>query len=773
MRTERTGVCLFAMAFLVTACGDGGGGGGGSASNGSPGIFARLGEPVPFATEEQLAAFERGRAVAQRRFTDASGLGPNFNVVACGNCHEKPVLGGGAPRYRDFLLVRQVLPDGSFVDMGTNGVQQQFTLNPGGRVPTDPGTNLEANRNPIPFFGVGLLAEIPEEEILRRADEDDLDGDGISGRANFDRGFVGRFGRKAQTVSIEGFIRGPLFNHLGITTDPLSEESKARLPIPSSSLAASVSPRTERFPRQVAPPAEPLRDNDGIPDPELSEADLFDLVSFAMLLAPPEPDPPTPITRSGEQRFVEIGCADCHVPFLEGPRGPVPAYTDLLLHDMGSELADGIEMGLASGSEFRTQPLWGVAAVAPYLHDGRADTLDEAIRWHGGEAARSRDAYLSLDESARAEVIAFLESLGGKAQRSEGLLAPNAPLPEVGELGGPARPLSAEERELFLRGRAVFDRDVGIGEGLGPLFNGDSCRACHFDPVIGGAGPADVDVTRHGHLDDGEFTPPEQGTIAHRHSIYGTRPPIDETANAFETRQTPPLFGLGFLDSIPDEDILANDNCDDPDPQAISGCARILPSGAIGRFGWKANVPSLAEFARDALFNEMGVTVPDIPGQTFGALHDSDSVPDPEISVEDLEALVFFMRTLAPPAPRSRDPEAEAAGRALFESIGCADCHRTDFVTPDGIVAYTDLLLHQVAPDGSTGIGDGEAGPLEFRTPPLWGLSRTAPYMHDGRSFTIEDAIARHDGEAAASRNAYEALSAEERADLLAFLGSL
>ena len=82
---------------------------------------------------------------------------------------------------------------------------------------------MEANRNPIPFFDVGLLAEVSESEILQRVDEIDADGDGISGRANFDGGFVGRFGRKAQTVSIEGFIRGPLFNHLGITTDPLSE----------------------------------------------------------------------------------------------------------------------------------------------------------------------------------------------------------------------------------------------------------------------------------------------------------------------------------------------------------------------------------------------------------------------------------------------------------------------------------------------------------------------------------------------------------------------
>ena len=261
--------------------------------------------------------------------------------------------------------------------------------------------------------------------------------------------------------------------------------------------------------------------------------------------------------------------------------------------------------------------------------------------------------------------------------------------------------------------------------------------------------------------------------MAPRHSTDGSRSPIDDTANVFETRQTPPIFGHGFLESIPEEDIFANEDCDNPDPNAISGCAHFLPSGALGRLGWKANVPDLTEFARDALSNELGVTLPDVDGETFGALADSDGVPDPEISEGDLEALVFFMQRLAPPPGQSTDPAGEAMGESLFDWIGCTGCHVADFVTPEGIVAYTDLLLHQVAPDGSPGIGDGEAGPLEIRAPPLWGLSLTLPYMHDGRAFTIEEAIARHDAEAAESRAAYETLTAEERVSLLAFLGSL
>jgi CxxC motif-containing protein (DUF1111 family) len=333
--------------------------------------------------------------------------------------------------------------------------------------------------------------------------------------------------------------------------------------------------------------------------------------------------------------------------------------------------------------------------------------------------------------------------------------------------------LSPSEEELFRRGRDVFDRDLARAEGLGPLFNGDSCRACHFDPVIGGAGPDDVDVIRHGLLEGDVFTPPAQGTIAHRFSTDGVRPLFDESANVFEARQPPPIFGLGLLSDVPEADVLANDDCGNPDPAAISGCARFIDTGELGRLGWKANVPDLVEFARDALTNESGITLPDIPGQTFGVLADADGVPDPEIDEDELAALVFYMERLSAPPRRSTDPAAEAAGEQLFDTVGCTGCHVTDFVAPNGAVAYTDLLLHQVAADGSPGIGDGDAGPLEIRTPPLWGLALTPPYMHDGRSFTVEAAIVRHDAEAAASRTAFEALSDQERADLLAFLGSL
>ncbi len=777
-----TNAAAIAAVGLVAACGD----------NAEPvedttvaeGIFAPLGEPMPSATPAQLGTFARGRAVSLRRFAPDDGAGPHFNVTFCGACHEKPVAGGGAGHYRNFLLIGQTLPDGSFVGTGVNGVQAQYTLGASAREPDDPATNVSATRNPIPFFGVGLLAEIPDEEILSRQDPDDADGDGISGRANFDRGFVGRFGRKAQNAAIESFIRGPLFNHLGITTNPLPPHRRAELPVSGAGdVTAQRGPAAppglgSKVLHQVGAPDEPIEDTDGVPDPELSEDDLFDLVSFSMLLAAPEPAAPTADSEAGRALFEQANCTGCHVPTLTGPRGRIPAFTDLLIHDMGSDLDDGIKMGEASGAEFRTAPLWGVCAVGPWLHDGRADSLDEAIRLHGGEAEASRDAYVAMSDTQREQVIAFLESLGGKEQVTPGLLPPGAPVLAAGEYGGPMVELAGGDLDQFERGRAVFDGDFGGSTGLGPFFNGDACRACHFDPVIGGSGPSDVDVIRHGIVDPvtEAFTEPSIGTMAHRHAeAPGVRPPIDEAANFFEARQTPPIFGFGLVDLIADDTILALEDPDDLDGDGISGRAHVLPDGRIGRLGWKANVPSLAEFSRDGMFNEIGMTMPDQPGLTFGGAEDGDDIPDPEITVEMLEDLTFFMASLAPP-PRTRFDEAlEDTGEQVFEDIGCANCHVPVLQTRDGddVPLYSDLLLHDVSLPWQLGIEAGDAGIREFRTSPLWGLARTAPYMHDGAAATVEQAILLHGSEATDARDGFLNLPPDLQAALIAFLQSL
>lgn len=745
-------------------------------------IFGELGEVAPYATPEQRDAFERGREVANRRFTPDDGLGPHFNVSFCGSCHERPTLGGSAPRYRNFLLVSTNQPGFPQTPLAVNGVQPNYRVDD--RYFHSPErVNVTATRNPIPFFGTGLIAEIPGESIEANADPDDSDGDGISGRPNYDQGFVGRFGRKSQTVSVEGFIRGPLFNHLGITSDPLTQELKAALPVPSASTETGrlapglveagltegdVGRATQA---QASAPDMPITDDDDVADPELGQQDLFDVVSFSMLLAAPRPEPPTPATEAGRASFERMQCAACHVHTLESPRGLIPLYSDLLLHDMGPDLADGIEMGDATGSEFRTQPLWGVAAVGPYLHDGRADTLDDAIRMHGGEADGARAAYEAATDAERDGVIEFLLSLGGRNQMSDGLIPPDEAAPADGELGGA---LPGTDPARFEAARRAFDRDFGLGDGLGlPGFNGDSCRACHFEPVVGGAGPVGLDVVRQAAI--GTTGEPGVGTLARRHSALRTeRPPLEPTTEFFELRQTPPLFGLGLIDRVPEAVILANEDPADMDGDGVSGRAHVLTSGLVGRFGWKADVPSVAEFTRDAMSNELGVTLPDQAGLTFGISTDADDVADPEITVEELESIAFFMSSLAPPPRRRTDATLEDRGEALFETVGCASCHRA-LELEDGtpLPLYSDLLLHDVFPAGEMGVTSGDATGRELRTPPLWGVGLTGPYMHDGLSATIEAAIADHYSEGEASATAFAALSADDRAAVLAFLESL
>lgn len=748
-------------------------------ADGSPGtiaegIFAPLGEPLPSALPDRLAAFERGREVALRRFAPADGLGEHFNVTFCVACHEKPVPGGASGRYRDYLLIGQELSqDGAFVFVGVNGVQPQYILSDDLRFPSPPEVNLSATRNAIPLFGVGLLSEIPEAEIVANADPDDRDGDGISGRPNYVSIRVARFGIKAQSAAVDAFLRAPLFNHLGITSNPLPPHLREILEAGAGTADASGEIGTE----QAGAPNAPITDDDGVPDPELSEGDLFDLASYVMLLAAPQPDPPTPESEAGRALFAQANCTGCHIPALRAPRGLIPAYTDLLLHDMGPELADDMRrLGVATGSEYRTAPLWGVAATAPYLHDGRADTLDQAIRLHGGEAQAARDAYVAMTAGEQAQVIAFLRSLGGASQATDGLLPPDAEVPAVGSYGGPATELTGADLERFRRGRAIFDGDVALSAGLGPLFNGDSCRACHFEPTIGGAGPNDVNVVHHGIVEGGEFTAPAIGTMAPLHSTTtGLRPPIDPAANVFELRQTPPVFGLGMIDRIADATIEAAADPDDSDGDGVSGRVHVLSGDRVGRLGWKASVPDLVEFTRDALADELGVTVPVQAGATFGKTADSDGVTDPEISSEDLSDLVFYLSSLAPPPRTSIAPALEDEGEEVFGEIGCAACHTPSLPDRDGndVPLYSDLLLHDVAADGLVGIEEGDASMRELRTPPLWGLATTAPYMHDGAAQTVEEAILRHAGEAATVRSAFQALPEQDRNALIAFLESL
>ncbi len=382
--------CLVLTTALVSLAACGGGGG-------EPQAQTQLGDPNPGLSAAQLASFERGRALFEKRFTRAEGHGPDFNTTSCKSCHGIPVTGGSSPLYRNFILAAH--DDGSTLtapfELG-QFVQRRFSHTRAIREAVTPDIEVVTQRNAPPMFGMGQLDSITSDDILANADPLDGNADGISGRANLDGTFVSRFGFKAQESSLEEFIRAPIFTHMGITSEPLS-----------------FGPQTTglRVERQVTgDPNLPTIDADGVNDPELSFQELFDLVFYVSQLAPPAPLPLTTQSGRGQTVFGEIGCAQCHIPNIKTTGAPVNAYTDLLLHDMGPGLADGMRQGAALGSEFRTQPLWGLRHHAPYLHDGRADTIRDAIDAHGGEAAPSRTNFLTLPTSDQDALIAFLET---------------------------------------------------------------------------------------------------------------------------------------------------------------------------------------------------------------------------------------------------------------------------------------------------------------------------------------------------------------------------
>jgi CxxC motif-containing protein (DUF1111 family) len=174
------------------------------------------------------------------------------------------------------------------------------------------------------------------------------------------------------------------------------------------------------------------------------------------------------------------------------------------------------------------------------------------------------------------------------------------------------------------------------------------------------------------------------------------------------------------------------------------------------------------EFVRDALTNEMGMTLPD-EGSPFGDLADTDAVPDPEVGTADIDDITFFL-ALLDFSPKLAPTAQTQQGETLFTQIGCAKCH---IPVLDGVEAYSDVLLHDVHGPSFQGVTQGMATSGLYRTAPLRGLRFSSPYFHDGRSETLDQAVRRHAGEATAVRQAYEALTPAERTALLEFLRSL
>jgi CxxC motif-containing protein (DUF1111 family) len=392
---------FISAALLLAACG--------VLTTEAPDDGDLLDAPFPFLTAPELAAFARGDAEFGRAFAPATGLGPIFNNVSCASCHSGD--GRGRP---ENILVRFSMGGQPANELG--GPQLQERAIPGAvaeRLPAGADVSL---RLPPPVFGVGLIEAIPAAAILAHADPDDADGDGISGRANMvvppewvaytepGGGAVeqlGRFSRKAQVTSLVQQTVEAYHQDIGITSDFIAIEN--------------VNPMADAATRAA----------DGVADPELSSATVMSVVNYLRMLAPPTPGEMTARRERGRDLFGSIGCASCHVPEYRTGPGPVAAladrpvilYSDLLLHDMGDELADHRPDGQADGTEWRTTPLWGLRVIREFLngdvfllHDGRARTIEEAIEYHGGEGAASRAAFRSLSAEDRSALVDFAGS---------------------------------------------------------------------------------------------------------------------------------------------------------------------------------------------------------------------------------------------------------------------------------------------------------------------------------------------------------------------------
>ncbi len=348
-------------------------------------------------------------------------------------------------------------------------------------------------------------------------------------------------------------------------------------------------------------------------------------------------------------------------------------------------------------------------------------------------------------------------------------------------IGGPIPGLTPSETASFERGKQVFDRAFHRSTGLGaPGMNADSCRGCHQDPVIGGAGGLELNVSRFA-FDNGGVgpfmnLPGGQGLSKLYPPFVPEREECDPTADVFEQRQTPSTLGLGLVSQIPDGVILANQDPTDSDGDGVFGVARLVDVNGIievGKFGWKAQLPDIADFGRDAMLGECGITTPN-DGRGLTPDTDSDTAMDPELSVSDFADLGMFMRMIAAPVRTFSTDLAVINGEALFDQVGCAVCHIPSLPGPDGPVdLYSNLLLHNVMPTGFRGMSESGAGVGMYRTAPLWGISDTAPYMHDGRAEDLEGAIFAHEGEADAARVSYIGLTITQQEDLIAFLEDL
>lgn len=369
----------------------------GCASIEAPLVEGEPGAPLPGLTDRQLQRFREGRTLFGRAFTPEEGLGPIFNQARCVSCHDLPESGGHGAE--PVTKVSHYDPDtGCDPLTRLGGGLLQSVVTPAMR---EAGLRPEAIPReasgfalvfPPQLFGLGLVEAVAEDEILSRADPEDTDGDGISGRPGLDPdGRLARFGLRATHSTLDSFVEEAIRGEMGLTTP--------------------------EHPEEMLPNGEPLPPGmDPAPDPEVDDSDIALLADYVRFLVPIRTA--TPSDPVGEEIFRDIGCADCHTPSMTTAPSEIPAldrksfriYSDLLLHDMGRELADICTPGSAPG-EWRTMPLVGLGGRDVYLHHGQAFDISLVMEMHGGEASAARDAFNRLSPGRKQRLVTFLKSL--------------------------------------------------------------------------------------------------------------------------------------------------------------------------------------------------------------------------------------------------------------------------------------------------------------------------------------------------------------------------
>lgn len=376
-------------------------------------------------------------------------------------------------------------------------------------------------------------------------------------------------------------------------------------------------------------------------------------------------------------------------------------------------------------------------------------------------------------------------------------LQPGAPS-ENALLDGPVEGLTPEQRQRFLAGDVAFNDDIfTAATGLGPQFVATSCGSCHAGD---GKGHPFSTLVRYGQTDStGNQFLHLGGPQLQNRAIPGYEPEQLPPGATF-SRFTPPAnTGLGYLELVPDQEIMAMADPFDANGDGISGVPGLghLPAYSVPRagsipqngkyifrFGKKSGAYDLLHQTVNAYSQDMGIA------SAYAPLDIYSNLPiEPEVSSQKVNDLVFYLQTLKAPLPRETDNDEVKWGNQLFMQTGCETCHRQTLHTGPSPVAalsntefhpYTDLLLHDMGPQLDDGYTEGSALTAEWRTPALWGLglspnSQGGQYflLHDGRAHSIQEAILLHGGEAQASRNAYVQLTETEKKALIRFLQSL